>query len=104
MTKLLGTFFFLPILRCLRSPASPGIEDYQKITVAQLEQALAASQGKPDAETAQELSRRELTERLNAAKLTRWQASLPGERARQSLLVLADQSDVPGSAEQSGGG
>lgn len=64
----------------------------EKITVAQLEQALAAAQGKPDAELAQQLSNLGLIERLSPGKLARWQAELPGEKSRQSLLILADQS------------
>ena len=53
----------------------------EKITVAQLEQALAAAQGKPDAELAQQLSNLELIERLSPGKLVRWKAELQIGRA-----------------------
>jgi VWFA-related protein len=64
----------------------------KRVTVGQLEQALTAAQGKPDAEVARQLSDMELTERLSSAKLSSWKAALPGEKAQQALLALADQS------------
>jgi hypothetical protein len=57
-----------------------------------LEQALAAAQSKTDAEVAQQLSGMELAERLSTATLKRLDAALPGEKARQALLILADSS------------
>jgi predicted house-cleaning NTP pyrophosphatase (Maf/HAM1 superfamily) len=91
VTKLLPVLllavFALPSIAVAPKDAGP-----QKMTVAQLEQALAAAQDMPDAEAAQHLAGMELTERLSAAKLARWQAALPGEKARQALLLLADQS------------
>jgi VWFA-related protein len=62
------------------------------ITVEQLEQVLAAAHGKPDAKVAEQLSGLELTERLSAAKLSRWEAGLPGPQSRRSLVLLADVS------------
>ncbi|MGA3134695.1 MAG: hypothetical protein ABSC88_01750 [Terracidiphilus sp.] len=62
----------------------------EKVTVAQLEQALAAAHGKPDAEVAQQLSGLKLTERLSAARFARLNADLPGEKAKQALVILAD--------------
>jgi hypothetical protein len=72
-----------------------------KVTVAQLEQALAAAHGKPDADVARQLSGLELTERLNTAKLTSLKAALPGDKAREQLVILADLSAFlnPPSAE-----
>ncbi len=64
----------------------------EKVTVCQLERVLAAAQGKPDAEVARQLSGLELIERMNSAKLVRWQVAFPGERTRQALLILADSS------------
>jgi hypothetical protein len=61
-----------------------------KVTVAQLEQTLAATRGKPDADVAKQLSGLELTERMNSAKLARWKAAMPGDKAREQLLILAD--------------
>jgi hypothetical protein len=91
LTKFLPVilaFFALPSIAVTPTDAAP-----QKITVAQLDQAAAAAQTKPDAEAAQQLSRLELTERLSAARLARWEAVLTGEKARQALVLLADQSE-----------
>jgi hypothetical protein len=63
-----------------------------KVTVAQLEQALATAHGKPDAEVAKQLSGLELTERMNTAKLAELKADLPGDKAREKLVILADSS------------
>jgi VWFA-related protein len=62
----------------------------RNITVEQLEQVLAAAHGKADAKVAQQLSGLELTERLSAARLSRWEADLPGPESRRSLVLLAD--------------
>jgi hypothetical protein len=62
------------------------------VTVAQLEQVLASASGESDAEVARRLSDVELTERLSAAKLSSWTASLSGKKARQALAALADKS------------
>src|SRR5580704_7125865 len=64
----------------------------KRVTVEQLEQLLAADRGKPDAKLAQQLSDLELTERLSAARLLRWEANLPGPESRRSLVLLADVS------------
>jgi hypothetical protein len=61
-----------------------------KITVAQLEQTLAAAHGKPDADVARQLSGVELTERLNMVKLAALKAALPGDKAREQLEILAN--------------
>jgi hypothetical protein len=61
-----------------------------KVTVAQLEQALATAHDRPDAEVAQQLSGMELTERLSTAKLTHLKANLPGSKAQEALVILAD--------------
>jgi hypothetical protein len=74
--------------------APPALADDQpkaeKVTVQQLEQALAAAHGKPDAEIAQQISGMDLTERLSAARFARLNAGLPGDKARQALLILGD--------------
>jgi len=64
----------------------------KRVTVDQLEQALAAAHGKPDAKVAEQLSELELTERLSEDKLSRWVADLPGPESKRSLVVLADVS------------
>ena len=56
----------------------------------QLQQLLAAAHGKVDAKFAQQLSDLQLTERLSAATLSRWEADLPGPESRRSLVLLAD--------------
>ena len=72
----------------------------KRITIAELEQALTAARGKPDAEVAQQISDLELTERLSAEKVSQLKAGLPGEKAYQNLQILADKSaflDPPAS-------
>ena len=64
----------------------------RRVTVAQLEQALASSRGESDGEAARRISDVELTERLSATKLSSWTASLSGKRTRQALTALADAS------------
>ena len=72
-----------------------------KVTVAQLEQALATAHDRPDAEVAQQLSGMELTERLSTAKLTHLKANLPGGKAQEALVILADSAALldPPAAE-----
>jgi|GEM_PF-665643 len=64
----------------------------RQVTVAQLEQAVAAAQRSSDADLAQQLSLLELTQRLSAATLANIKAQLPGNKAREELDILADQS------------
>jgi VWFA-related protein len=64
----------------------------KRVTVAELEQTLAAAHGLPDAEVSRQLSDLELTERLNSAKRDHLETSLPGEKSRQALTILADAS------------
>ncbi|MGP8175360.1 MAG: hypothetical protein ACLP7O_12545 [Terracidiphilus sp.] len=63
-----------------------------KVTVAQLEQMLAADHAASDGDVADQLFALQLTERLSAARFARLKACLPGEKARQALLALADAS------------
>jgi hypothetical protein len=91
MTKLVPVL----VLAALTLPsiaATPKDAGPQKITVAQLEQTLSAAQSVPDGELAQQIAGLDLTERLSSAKLARFQSALPGEKARQALLALADRS------------
>jgi type II secretory pathway pseudopilin PulG len=81
----------LILLAALALPAFAENRDAAKrITVAQLEQALAAARGSSDAQVAQQLSGLELIERLSAARLARLEADLPGPQARHALEVLSD--------------
>jgi VWFA-related protein len=61
-------------------------------TVEQLENALRAARGSSDREVARQLSRMELTERLNSMRLRALESALPGKKARQALIALADES------------
>lgn len=61
-------------------------------TVEQLENALRAARGASDREVAWQLSRMELTERLNSMRLRALESALPGKKARQALVALADES------------
>jgi VWFA-related protein len=70
----------------------------KRATVAELAQMLAADHGRPDAEVAQQLSNLELSERLSGDRFAGFEAGLPGEKARQALMMLADPSaflDLP---------
>jgi VWFA-related protein len=72
----------------------------KRVTVAQLEQELAADHGRSDDEVARRLSDLELSERLSAARFVSMESSLSGERAQQAFMMLADQSaflDSPAS-------
>jgi hypothetical protein len=85
------------LLLLLAAVALPALAD-NRVTVEQLEQAVAAAHGKPDQEVALSLGGLELTERLSTARLERLKAGLPGEKARLALLLLADASaflDLP---------
>jgi VWFA-related protein len=64
----------------------------KRVSVAELEQTLATSHEHTDAEVAQQLSNLELAERLSADRLAKLEAALPGEKARQALIMLADPS------------
>jgi VWFA-related protein len=82
----------LVLLIAIATAALPAIAA-KPVTVAQLVQALAAAQGRPDAEVAQQLSDLQLTERLNADRFAKLKAALPGEMAQQALTALADSSE-----------
>jgi VWFA-related protein len=63
-----------------------------EVTVQQLEWVLTSARGQADGKLNQQLQDLELTERLSAGLLARWQAQIPGPATRQTLLVLADES------------
>jgi hypothetical protein len=64
-----------------------------QVTVAQLEQTLAAAGDKSDKQVAQQLSELALTERLSQSRHARLQAALPGPESRQALMTLTDASE-----------
>jgi VWFA-related protein len=81
-------FVYLLLILQLSVPASAT----RRLTVEQLQQVLASAHGKSDAKVSLLLSGLELTERLRADKLVRWQAEMPGPESRRSLVLLADLS------------
>lgn len=99
---------FLAIFLVLTATALPGMAS-RRVTVAQLEQLLARTEAKSDADIARELASVELSERLSGERLVQLSAALPGEKARQALLVMADSSafleppaaEIPGTATPS---
>jgi len=81
----------LVLLLFLTAFAFPACAE-KRVTVEQLEQAVAAAHGKPDKDVAQQLTRLELTERLSTARLDKLKAELPGDQTRRALLAVADAS------------
>lgn len=70
----------------------------EKVTVAQLEQAVAQTQGEPDKDAARKIETLTLCERLARVRFEKLEAELPGPKARSALLILADASaflDLP---------
>jgi hypothetical protein len=64
----------------------------ERVTVADLENAVKAAQGNSDAEVARQLSGMELTERLSSARLATLEALLKGKKALRVLVAMADES------------
>jgi hypothetical protein len=84
MRRLLVLFFLVAAVLPVRAA--------EKVTVEQLENALAAGSGKGDHVLAKQLGGLELNERLSAPKLAKIQAGMPGKKSRLALLALADAS------------
>lgn len=63
-----------------------------KVTVAQLQQQLAAAHGKSDKYLEKHIANLQLTERLDRRELLRLSQSLPGKKSQDALLVIADAS------------
>ncbi|HTX76859.1 MAG TPA: VWA domain-containing protein [Terracidiphilus sp.] len=62
------------------------------VTVAQLEQTLAAARAQPDGKLAGDISALELTQRLSPSMLARLQSQLPGPQSQRQLSILAAES------------
>jgi hypothetical protein len=62
------------------------------VTAEELEHIVAVAVHQPDAEAAREISGLVLTERLSSARLARCLVDLPGPRAKDALLAVADTS------------
>jgi len=82
----------LGVLLLLVAPALPAVAS-KRITVEQLQEALAAALSKPDADVAEQLSELELTERLSHINLAQLRAKMPGEKAQQALTAVADRAE-----------
>jgi hypothetical protein len=78
----------LPALSALAEKPAASV----KVSVEQLKQALAADRDKLDADVARQLLNMELTERLSTVELAKLKADLPGSRAQEALVALADLS------------
>jgi VWFA-related protein len=78
----------------------------KQINVEQLEQILAAAQGKSPTELAEQLAGLELTDRLTSARLAQLRSGLSGKKSQEALTALADASafldppstDIPATA------
>jgi hypothetical protein len=94
-----------PTLLLLITMAMPAFAS-DRVTVQDLQKAVASARGKPDSRVAHSLSGLVLTERLTSARLAQLKAELPGEQSRLALLAVADASsfmsldpaDVPATA------
>jgi VWFA-related protein len=64
-----------------------------RVTVDQLTKVVAASKSERDSKIAARLAAMELTERLNAARLSALEETLPGPESRRALVALADQAE-----------
>jgi hypothetical protein len=97
MQLTLGLMRKVALLLCVFAIGLPAFAA-NPISVEKLEQWLAAAPAKRDAQAARTLSNLQLTQRLNSVKLSRWLRELPGPKAQQALLALADMAaflDLP---------
>lgn len=78
------------ILSAGAAPAKQG--DPEKVTVSQLAETLASARGLSDEELRARLSKLVLVERLNPALLARFSTQVSGEKSRDALVALADES------------
>jgi hypothetical protein len=64
----------------------------KRVNVQRFKEVVASVEKKPDADAADKLSQFELTERISPARMTEWDAAMPGPKARAALLILVDAS------------
>ena len=81
----------VPACGLAQQAADQGIVE-RRLKGDQFEQMLETLRGRPDAKVAEQLSKVGLSERLDAARLARCMADLPGPQARQALTVLSDEA------------
>jgi len=88
---------YLPLLAAIISSistfgSSPTSDFPRKISASELIQLVTAAQTSSDADLSQKLSAVVLTDRLSTARLAELERRMPGEKSREALTVLADQS------------
>ncbi len=81
----------LPVTLLLLSFAIP-VFAARPVTVEQLRQQLLSLSAKGDAEAARQIADLKLTERITRDQESELEKTLPGERSRQALLAVVDQS------------
>ncbi len=64
----------------------------RSITTDQLELLLTSIHGKTDTEVARQITDLRLTERVSSVRLVEMQKQMPGDRSKQALLALVDES------------
>jgi hypothetical protein len=87
---------FLLVLAGMALPAFAA----RRVSVAELEQLLAAAHGQPDKKVAKQIDDLELTERVSYTRLTQWEAGLPGSQSREALTKIADGAAFLGPAPE----
>ena len=80
---------------------APSVFAAHRVSVGQLEQGLAALRSETDAEAARQIAELKLTERLSWARRGELEKTLPGDKSREALRGLADESEFlpPPSSE-----
>lgn len=86
----------VPIVFCTTRTAAAA----KTLSIESMDQLLGPLRGKPDGKVAGQLKDVQLTERVSAARLARWEAEFPGVHTHEELMKLADLSaflDPPAS-------
>jgi hypothetical protein len=72
----------------------------RRVSVAELEQLLAAVHGQQDNKVAHKIDGLELTERVSYARLTKWKAEFPEQLIQEALIKISDGSAFEGAAAE----
>ena len=83
----------VPVLLFLLFSAVAPAFAARSVTVDQLQQQIGALQGKSDLDAARQIADLKLTERLSRAREGELEKALPGEKSRQALRALGDESE-----------
>jgi hypothetical protein len=94
------------LLILLIAPLAAHAANIRRVNVQEFEQILASVQHRSDGKAAKELAGINLTERVSAVRLARWEIQFPGKHCHEALTVLADASafldlpadEIPGNA------